>query len=72
MRHFLLDTIFCTRLIFGLLGLFASVTMFNKFNVVDFGRSAFGTIYYMPGYYDIFNGHFSADLLGDKVVILCF
>ncbi|MFT5641664.1 MAG: CHASE2 domain-containing sensor protein [Cyclobacteriaceae bacterium] len=35
MRHFLLDTIFCTLFIFGLVGLFASITMFNIFNVVD-------------------------------------
>ncbi|GEM_PF-3112107 len=35
MRHFLLDTIFCTLFIFGLVGLFASGTMFNIFYEED-------------------------------------
>lgn len=41
-------------------------------NVMDFGRSAFGTGYYVLDYNDIFTRHFSADLLEGKVVILCF
>ncbi|MEQ8546782.1 MAG: CHASE2 domain-containing protein [Cyclobacteriaceae bacterium] len=35
MRRFLLDTVLCTLFIFSLVGLFASFTLFNIFNVVD-------------------------------------
>ena len=41
-------------------------------NVMDFGRSEFGTKYFALDIHEVFNQSFTEDLLKDKVVIMCF
>lgn len=47
-------------------------TINYKGNVMDFGRSEFGTRYFVLDIHEVFNESFSGDLLNDKVVILCY
>ncbi|MEQ8470577.1 MAG: CHASE2 domain-containing protein [Marinoscillum sp.] len=47
-------------------------TINYKGNVMDFGRSEFGTRYFVLDIHEVFNESFSGDLLNDKVVIMCY
>lgn len=47
-------------------------TINYKGNVMDFGKSVFGTRYFVLDIFDVFEGNFSEDLIKDKVVIMCY
>ncbi|MFY0601079.1 MAG: CHASE2 domain-containing protein [Cyclobacteriaceae bacterium] len=47
-------------------------TINYKGNVMDFGKSVFGTRYFVLDIFDVFEGNFSHDLIKDKVVIMCY